>query len=160
MNNKNTPKIGPIEELSPLLLGLINDGTDVVFTVTGNSMKPLWYNRRDSVVLTKCDGKALKRGQIPLYKRNNGQYVLHRIIRVRKDTYDMIGDHQTEIEHNVPKDSVLCVVKAFYRRGQYHSCDETSFKIYSHIWMLARPLRGLLFKINAFRIKLLKGGKR
>ena len=157
MNNSDT-KIVPIEELSPLLLGLINDGTDVVFNVTGNSMKPFWYNRRDSVVLTKCDPKALKKGQVPLYRRDNGQYVLHRIVKVKENTYDMIGDRQTEIEYDVPKENVLCVVKAFYRRGKYHSCDEIPFHIYSSIWMFLIPLRGVLFKLNSFRMKLLKGG--
>ena len=38
MNNQNI-KIVPIEELSPLLLGLINDGTDVVFTVTEKQLR-------------------------------------------------------------------------------------------------------------------------
>lgn len=141
-------------------MGLINDGTDVVFTVTGNSMSPLWYHRRDSVVLTACDPAALKRGQIPLYKRDDGRYILHRIIKVKKDTYDMVGDHQTQIERGVPKENVLCVVKAFYRRGKYHSCDEVPYRLYSHIWMFLRPVRGVLFKINRFRLKILKGGKK
>lgn len=160
MSKQPVSKAVPIEELSPLLLGLINDGTNVVFTVTGNSMRPLWYSHRDSVVLSACDTDTLKRGQIPLYKRANGQYVLHRIIRVKKDSYDIIGDRQTEIEHDVPKDSVLCVVKAFYRRGEYHTCDELPFRIYSAVWLALRPVRGILFKLNSLRMKILKGGKK
>ncbi|MBO5911955.1 MAG: S24/S26 family peptidase, partial [Clostridia bacterium] len=82
-------KCVPMEELSPLIVGLIEEGVDVTITVTGNSMRPMLTHRKDTVVLTKCDPLALKRGDLPLYKRDNGQYILHRIIRVHKDTYDM-----------------------------------------------------------------------
>ena len=60
-------KAVPMDELSPLITGLIEDGTDVRFTVTGVSMRPLLYNRRDSVVLTACDPQLLKKRLIPLY---------------------------------------------------------------------------------------------
>ncbi len=35
-------KAVPMDELSPLITGLIEDGTDVRFTVTGISMRPLF----------------------------------------------------------------------------------------------------------------------
>ena len=125
-------KAVPMDELSPLITGLIEDGTDVRFTVTGISMRPLLYNRRDSVVLTACDPQLLKKGQIPLYKRPDGTYVLHRIIKVGKNSYDMCGDHQWEIERGVDKSSVICVVKGFYRNGVYHSCKAAL----SHVFFL------------------------
>ena len=62
MSIKPTARAVALDELSPLLLGLIDEGYDVTFTVVGISMSPLWCNMRDSVVLTKCDPLALKVG--------------------------------------------------------------------------------------------------
>jgi hypothetical protein len=64
-------------ELSEVMLGLINSGTDVKITVTGNSMRPMLRHRRDTVVLTSCDVNTLKKGDLPLYVRDDGSYILH-----------------------------------------------------------------------------------
>ncbi len=150
----------PMEELSPLIVGLINEGIDVTLTVTGNSMRPMLTSCKDSVVLTKCDPHALKKGDIPLYRRGNGRYILHRIIKVHQNTYDMIGDHQTEIEYNVPKENILCVVKAFTRNGKYHTCNEFGFRLYSLIWRWIIPIRGFLMKLHQLPSRLFKRNKR
>ena len=141
-------KAVPMDKLSPLITGLIEDGTDVRFTVTGISMRPLLYNRRDSVLLTFCYPLLLKKRQIPLYKRPDGTYVLHRIVKVGKNSYDMCGDHQWEIERGVDKSSVICVVKGFYRNGVYHSCKELPYRMYSFFWTLALPLRKFAFGLH------------
>ncbi len=148
-----------MDEISPLLLGLIDNGTDVTFTVTGQSMQPTVYNLRDTVVLTKCEPDKLKKRQIPLYLRKNGSYVLHRIVKVHKDTYDMCGDHQYEIEKGVPKEAVLCVVKGFTRKGVYHSCDEFGYRFYSFIWTLCIPLRRPVIFLHRAVTKIFGGKK-
>jgi hypothetical protein len=155
----NQPKKVPMNELSPLLLGLINDGTDVTFTVTGQSMQPTFYNLRDTVVLTKCDPLTLKKGQIPMYLRENGQHVLHRIVKVHKDTYDMCGDHQYEIEYGVPKSAVLCVAKSFTHKGKLISCNNLFYKIYSFLWCLCIPFRRYVFAVHR-RLRKIFGGKK
>ncbi len=156
----NCPKRVPMDELSPILLGLINDGTDVTFTVTGQSMQPTVYNLRDTVVLTKCEPDKLKRLDIPFYVRENGQFVLHRIVRVHNDTYDMCGDHQYEIERGVPKSAVQCVVKGFTRKGVYHSCDEPLYRIYSFLWAICIPLRRPVFWIHRLFSKIFRRRKK
>ena len=147
-------------ELSPLMLGLIESGTDVSIVVTGNSMRPLWHSRRDTVVLTGCDPLSLKKGQIPLYLRENGQFVLHRIVKVHNDCYDMAGDHQTEIERAVPKQKVLCVVKAYTRNGKFHTCDDLGFRLYSFLWRIALPFRGAVFAVYRFLRNIFRIGKK
>ena len=153
------PKAVSLNDISPLLLGLINEGIDVTFTVTGCSMSPLWRNLRDSVVLTGCDPLTLKKGQVPLFKRENGQYVLHRIIRVNKNSYDMLGDNQTEIERGVPKSAVLCVVKGFNRKGKYYSCDSRLYRLYVFAWVNFRHLRRFMLSLILFFKKIFKGDR-
>ena len=153
------PKCISMEEMSPLLLGLINDGTDVTILVTGNSMRPMLTNLKSTVTLTKCDPKALKKGDIPFYRRNNGQYVLHRIIRVHEDTYDIIGDHQTEIEYGVPKENVLCVVKNFTRKGKTYACSDLNYRMYAALWRWSVPLRGIMLKTKRVFTRIFKRRK-
>lgn len=160
MSIKPTMKAVALDDVSPLLLGLIDEGYDVTFTVVGDSMSPLWCNMRDSVVLTKCDPLNLKVGDVPLCKRPNGKYVLHRIIKVNDDSYDLIGDNQTEIEKGLPKTCALCVVKSYNRKGKSYSCDSALYKVY--IFFILR-LRGLCrFSMKfAWKVKnLFKGGKK
>lgn len=160
MNIKPTAKAVALDEISPLLLGLIDEGFDVTFTVVGISMSPLWHNMRDSVVLTKCDPFKLKVGDVPLCKRPNGKYVLHRIVKVHDETYDIIGDNQSEIEKGLPKSSVLCVVKGFNRKGKHYSCDSAWYKFYTfsivHLRCICRFLIKLIIKFK----KIYRGGNK
>ena len=52
----------------------------IILKVRGMSMFPLLKDNRDSFKLEKITSKP-KRKDIVLYKRDNGQYVLHRIIK-------------------------------------------------------------------------------
>jgi signal peptidase I len=139
-------KLSP-QEFSSSVLPMIEENISITITTTGNSMYPLWKHKRDSIVIVKCDKFNLKRGDIPLYKRSNGQYVLHRIIRVNKDSFDMCGDAQSNIEYNIPKENIIAVVKSFIRNGKDYSCNSLCFRIYSALWMWMLPLRGINLKI-------------
>ena len=150
-------KCVPMEELSPLIVGLINEGIDVTLTVTGNSMKPMLTTHRDSVVLSKCDPLDLKAGDIPLYQRENGKYILHRIVKVNPDTYDMAGDHQKDIERGVNKSQILCVVKGFTRNGKYHTVEEPLYLAYVFVWCAMLPLRGFVMRTHGLLHKIFKG---
>ena len=127
-------RLVPMDELSPLIVGLIDEGFDVTLTITGNSMRPMLTHLRDSVVLTKCDPNTLRVGDIPLYRRENGTYVLHRIMKVHDTAYDISGDHQWVLEKDIQKSQVLCVVKGFTRKGKYYSCEHKGYRFYSFLW--------------------------
>ncbi|WP_144023709.1 S24/S26 family peptidase [Paenibacillus sp. FSL H8-0548] len=129
-----------------MLVPMLEDNLDVLIPVSGNSMYPLWKHNRDSVVVTSCNPYALKKGDIPLYRRASGQVVMHRIIRVNQDGYDMCGDIETQIEYNLPKDNIIAVVKCFTRKGQDYSCTHFGYKMYSFLWIRLRPLRRFFLK--------------
>ena len=97
---------------------MLDENIDIAITVTGDSMFPLWRHMRDTAVLTKCDKTALRKGDIPLYRRKTGQYVMHRIIKANKDSYNLCGDAQTQIEYNLSAENIIAVVKAFTRKGK------------------------------------------
>jgi signal peptidase I len=134
-------------EFSSRVLPMLEENIDVALTTTGNSMYPLWKHKRDKVVLTSCDKFSLKKGDIPLYKRVSGQYVLHRIVKVNDDSYDMCGDAQVQIEYNLPKQNIIAVVKSFTRKGKDYSCNYVGFRIYSAVWLWLLPFRRISLKI-------------
>ncbi len=156
----------PLEDLSPILVSCLQEGQEVILTVTGNSMRPLLRHRRDQVVLAAVDGEALRPGDVPLYRRRNGAYVLHRVVArddgtqcefvdgtVQESTqlaaevrYTMLGDAQTELEHGITPPQILARAVAFIRCGKRVECDSRSYCRYVrwwYRWLFAR--RQMLF---------------
>lgn len=157
---KNNVKIAEMDLLFPVIEEIINNGQTAKIKISGTSMYPLVSHRRDSVVLIKA--RELKVGDVPLYKRANGRYVLHRIAKIEKDGYAILGDFETEIEYPVPFDAVVAVAKGFYRKDKYISCDSLGYKIYWRIWLFMRPVRPVLIRTIKFLARLrhkLKGKK-
>ena len=72
---------------------IINRDGQLIYTNVGDSMQPLIRQDRDLLIIEKSEGR-LKKYDVPLYKRDSGQYVLHRILKVRKDDYVICGDNR------------------------------------------------------------------
>ncbi len=138
-------------ELLPMIEDSFRQGLTVTLGVTGNSMVPLFRHKRDSVILSPCDPLALKRGDVPLYRRPDGKFVLHRILRVKKETYTLAGDAQHELEVGLPKTCVLAVMTGFVRKGKTVSCRSIPYRMYSTLWMWLRPMRPYLFRVARLR---------
>ena len=135
------------DELMPMIEDSFRQGLTVTLPITGNSMRPLFRHKRDSVVLSACDPHSLKRGDVPLYRRDDGRYVLHRIVRVHSDTYTLTGDAQWQLETGLPKENVLAVMTGFIRKGKAVDCRNFGYRIYVTVWMWLRPLRPLIVRV-------------
>lgn len=157
MKTKNIKISTSDEKFYCFLTEKLDEGVNVTITITGDSMFPLWRHKRDTAILTNCDNIALKKYDIPLYRRATGQYVMHRIIKVNTNSYNLCGDAQTQVEYNVPKESIIAVVRAFTRKGKTYKCDNLIVKAYSTIWRCLLPFRGIILKVY---IKLSKFEKR
>ncbi len=153
----------PMDELSPLLEDCLCCGQEIMLTVTGNSMAPFLRHQRDRVVLVRPeDATALTVGDVPLYRRENGRLVLHRIVerddgsvreRYGEDeplpsmhvghplTYTMCGDAQTDYEPNIRPQQILAVAVAFERKGKYWDCRGKAYRARSLRWHRLMPMR-------------------
>ena len=139
-----------IAELVPLMKEIFKLGKTFTLTAKGSSMVPLLHDSRDEIILADCvDPSKLKVRDIPLYLRDDGSYVLHRIVRVNKDSFDMCGDAQTEIERGVPKGNVVAIAVGFVRKGKAISVKSKRYRIFGFLWCLARPIRPVLFWLNS-----------
>jgi len=86
--------------------------------------------------------KKLKKYDIPFYRRRDGQFVLHRIVKTGQ-TYTCIGDNQFQLEPGVQYDQMIGVVTAFTRGDREHSVREPGYWLYCRFWHYSRPLRRL-----------------
>ena len=148
-----------LEELSPILNSLLEQGQTVTLQVTGTSMMPLWMHRRDQVVLEHCQEGSLKNGDIVLYRRENGQYVLHRIIKLYDRQMSLCGDAQSKLEKDVSTNAVIARVVKICRKGKWFSCDHRGYLLYVYLWGIMRPVRGKVLGI-AGRIRSLKKSRK
>ena len=70
-----------MDELMPLILERLAAGQDVRFSPRGVSMLPMLRQGRDTVTLSPVTGR-LRKYDLPLYRREDGRYVLHRVVGV------------------------------------------------------------------------------
>lgn len=125
----------------PLIKEKISAGNSVRIFPRGTSMLPMLRQGIDSVVLSPLPEK-LKKFDLPLYQRTNGQYVLHRVVKAGQ-TYTCIGDNQFILETGLRHDQMIAVVTSFYRGDRMIKTDSTSYRLYIHYWHLSRPVRYL-----------------
>ena len=123
---------------------LIDDGHEVVITVAGWSMEPFLRNRQDRVLLKKPSG-TLKVGDIVLYKRKTGQFVLHRIYKIKCDGYYIMGDNQIDMEGPIAADSIAAIVTEVERNKRWVSVKMLSWKIASGLWRILYPARKIAY---------------
>lgn len=130
----------PMEQLAMLLdVQLQHDG-QANLTVTGNSMYPMLRHRQDTVRLRLTD-RAPGNRELILYRRENGQYVLHRIVRVTgPGQYLCAGDNQWELE-KVRAEQVIALVDAFCRKGRHYQVTDPGYRLYVWVWVAMVPVR-------------------
>lgn len=132
-------QIVEMEKLEPAIREVVGAGGTVRLTVTGQSMFPTLIENRDSVVLVKPS--KLKKGDIVLYQRQNGAYVLHRIVKIKNDEFYLCGDNQTAIEFPIYERQIFAVVSAIARKDKIISVTDKKYRIVSFIWSTFIPLR-------------------
>lgn len=134
-----------LEQLMPLLKETLSEGHSVRLSPNGISMLPMLRQGIDSVVLSPLTGK-LKKYDLPLYQRDNGQYVLHRIVK-SGDTYTCIGDNQFGRENGLRYDQFIGIVTSFYRKNRKICVSNPAYLIYCRVWHYTRFVRRVWRKI-------------
>lgn len=137
-----------IEQLMPLWKERLNAGQQVRFSPKGISMLPLLRQGTDSVLLS-FPPERLKKYDMVLYRRENGQYVLHRIVEADASgmVYTCIGDNQFVKEPGLHYDQMIAVVTAFSRGKREHSVQEPIYRLYCRLWHYSRPVRHFMFRV-------------
>ncbi len=114
----------------------------VIYTNKGISMMPLLRQDRDIMVIEKRTPARCKKYDAVLFLRDNGQYILHRILKLKPGGYYIVGDNCIHGEY-VREEQVLGVLTSI-RRGQ-RTIKVTDPGYLCYVYVL-RPVRRLLLR--------------
>lgn len=146
----------PLAALEGVIREELASGGSAVINIRGQSMLPL-MKEGDCNVRIVPPVFPLKRYEIPLYKREDGQFVLHRVIRVKKGGYVCRGDHQTLREFPVTEDMVIGVADVRIVKGKETPLRSPLAKVMGCFLAETAWLRGMgRLALGKFR-RLLKG---
>ena len=84
---------------------VLNKDNELFFTNVGYSMYPLIKEREDILHIVKTN--EFKKGDILLYKSNVDHYVLHRLLKIKKDKYILAGDYNYFKDQPIAKEQIL-----------------------------------------------------
>ena len=120
---------------------------EISVLTSGGSMQPMLRQHRDIVTIKRID-RALKTGDVVLYPGADGRYILHRVVAIKKGKYIMRGDNNYFTEKNVNDNSIVGILKEFYRDGIYVNCEtDKKYKRYSFYILHSYHLRYLWKRI-------------
>lgn len=104
-----------VEDFYPLILEAFEKGKTFTFPVNGKSMQPLLH-ANDLVEITAIESVHV--GDIILYRRENGQFVLHRVRRIQPEGYTFVGDHQVVVEKSIAFSQLIGKVISYKKQGK------------------------------------------
>lgn len=125
----------------------LEEGKEVALTIRGNSMWPLLRSAQDKIFLKKLD--FYKIYDIILYKRDNGSYVLHRIVGEKNGAFYLAGDGEFKKEYPIYNNQIVAGAVGGVRKGKPFSCAGLPYRIYSRVWTAILPIRPYIVHIVA-----------
>ena len=143
-------------EYVSVLRELTEQGKEVSLIISGNSMSPFLKHERDTICFKKPD-RELRKGDMVFYQRDTGQFVMHRIWKVKSDGYYIVGDAQVQIEGPIRREQIFAIVIKAQRKGKWIRPGNFWWEFFEHVWIRIVPYRKAIFKVYGFFHKLKKG---
>lgn len=132
------------------VVSLLREGkTSIPIPVAGTSMTP-FLDPGDTVYLDLLT-QPPKQGDILLFTRPQGDYVLHRVAGVDPDgTLQMLGDGQGVLEPLTDPSRIHAIVTAARYHGKLLRPGDFRWEYYRTFWLTAKPIRPKLIRIRNF----------
>lgn len=129
------------KELFSAIEELLAEGRQAAFTVTGMSMWPFLCHGRDQVVVEACRPEKLRKGDVILFQTYYGNYLLHRVTKLKKDGFQTTGDGNCFRDGYFPFSCLRARVVRMIRKGKTIDCDSARWKVIFSLWILLYPFR-------------------
>lgn len=149
-------KVVDTREYVSVLREIAEEGRTVSMLIAGSSMSPFLCHNRDYIYFTK-PGRELRRGDMVFYQRDTGQYVMHRIYKIKKDGYYMTGDAQTEIEGPLRREQIFALIVKVKRKGKILEPGDFWWEFFEHVWIRVVPARRILARLYGAGKRIAKG---
>ena len=104
------------------------------------------HSGEDLLVIEKPAGR-LQKYDVPLYRRDTGKYVLHRILKVRERDYYVVGDNHRRGE-SVKDSQILGVMTQVVRDGRTITAEDPAYRRYVRLWCDFFPIRAGIFFVR------------
>ena len=144
-----------LRDMEPVIRKVLAEGGVFPFYPKGTSMEPTIHQGTDQVLL-KALPEKLKKYQIILYKRKNGAFVLHRIVRVGKDSVTMRGDNQFYTEPRIRREQMIGMVCGLKTPKGEINTESIAFWLKSAIWVETVGIRRILLAVRRRITKIIK----
>ncbi len=118
-----------LDSVMPMIKQSLAEGKTVRFTPKGTSMRPTIRGGEDSVELAPVPSGSLV-GKVALYRRKNGEYVLHRIVADDGKAYTCRGDNQSMNEYPIYTEQVIAIMCALHRNGKTYKTDDRRYALF------------------------------
>lgn len=144
-------------EYVSVLRELVQEGREVSLLVSGSSMSPFLAHQRDYIYFKEPD-RELRKGDMVFYQRRSGQFVMHRIWKVKNGKYYMVGDAQREIEGPLDLDQIFALITKVQRKGKWIEPGNFWWEFFEHVWINIVPARrvfvrayGIVYKVKNWK---------
>jgi hypothetical protein len=134
-----------INDLIPLIKDSLSQGQEVIFNPFGDSMFPTLVGGKDQVTLIRPD--LIRTMDICLYERKDHTYVLHRLIKIKKGEYLMMGDNQFALERGISKEDIIGVVKNITHNNKIVNCRSNTYLLKAKMRVKFRLIRRIKRKL-------------
>lgn len=134
------------KEYISMLRSLVEEGKQVSLIISGSSMSPFLIHARDAICFAKPD-RELQKGDMVFFQRNDGNFVMHRIYKIKDGAYYIIGDAQTTIEGPIRREQIFALIKKVRRKGRWIAPGDFWWEFFAHIWLNIIPLRRIIIKV-------------
>ena len=151
--SKNDEELIFVDEWLPIFIEEMKKGKSLKFSPWGYSMYPFLVSKRDDVIV-EIPRKKLERGDICLYRRFDGTYVLHSLFKKDEKGVFFLGDNQITVEGPLLETQVIGVVTAFIRKGKRIECNDKLYVLVHMLWMNIRLVRPIILSTWKFYRKI------
>ena len=144
-----------LNDMAPVIRETLEQNGEVSFVSAGRSMLPIIRDRQDTITLVKPK-KTVKAGDVVFYQRDNGRFVLHRVMFINSGTFVMRGDNQWDYEYNIRNDQIIGVLKCFERNGKVHNVTDRDYLMYVRFLPIIRFFRKTYYGFKSKVYKFVK----
>lgn len=120
----------------------------LIYTTKGRSMRPFLRSGADLFQVVRKTGDRCRKYDAVLYRRDNGQYVLHRVVKVCHDSYTLCGDNTWQMESGIREDQILGILTAVIRSGRKIDVSRPGYCIAVGLWWAIYPLRAVFLRLR------------
>ncbi len=98
----------------------------------GTSMFPMLRDNSNEICVKSAD--EINKYDVVLYKRESGEYVLHRVLEIDEDGYVCCGDNQWVLERGVKREQIIGKLDSWYKGDKEHTVRDASYLRYVKFW--------------------------